>query len=96
MVAYVILTRQQTTDQSELDVYAKMAPAAREGHAMTALAFYGRHETLEGDPIEGAVVLEFPSIDAAKAWYTSPVYQEAVKHRFAGARYNAFIVEGVA
>jgi hypothetical protein len=32
---------------------------------------------------------------AAKAWYGSPAYQDAVKHRFAGADYRVFITEGL-
>ncbi len=50
---------------------------------------------LEGPEIEGAVVLEFPTFEAAKAWYDSPAYREAREHRFKGANYRAFIVQGV-
>jgi len=39
--------------------------------------------------------LEFPTIEAAKSYYQSPAYQEAVRRRFLGADYRAFIVEGV-
>jgi uncharacterized protein (DUF1330 family) len=41
------------------------------------------------------VIVEFPSIDAAKAWYESPAYREAREHRFKGADYRAVIVEGL-
>lgn len=27
------------------------------------------------DPVEGVVIAEFPSFEAAKAWYESPAYQ---------------------
>jgi uncharacterized protein (DUF1330 family) len=50
---------------------------------------------LEGPAIEGAVILEFPTVAAAKTYYNSPAYQDAVKHRFLGADYRAFIVEGL-
>ena len=50
---------------------------------------------LEGPAIEGAVILEFPNFEAAKTYYESPAYQEAVRHRFLGADYRAFIVEGI-
>lgn len=95
MSAYVIFTRERTTDQSELDTYGTMAPAARAGHDMTARVRYGDFEMLEGDPIEGCVVIEFPSMEAARLWYRSPAYQAAAQHRFAGADYRAFIVQGV-
>jgi uncharacterized protein (DUF1330 family) len=58
------------------------------------LALSGKHEVLEGPAIEGAVILEFPTIEAARTYYHSPAYQEAVKHRFLAADYRAFIVEG--
>jgi uncharacterized protein (DUF1330 family) len=32
---------------------------------------------------------------AARAWYDSPAYQAAVKHRFLGADYRVFITEGL-
>jgi quinol monooxygenase YgiN len=31
---------------------------------------------LEGAATEGTAILEFPSIEAAKAWYNSPVYRQ--------------------
>jgi len=34
-------------------------------------------------------------MDAAKAWYHSPAYQEAKVHRLAGANYRVLVTEGV-
>ena len=58
------------------------------------LAAYGCHEVLEGPEIEGLVILEFPSLEEAKAWYDSPAYREVREHRFRGSDYRAVIVEG--
>lgn len=41
------------------------------------------------------VVLEFNSVEKAKAWRTSPEYAEAKKVRDTGARANMIVVEGV-
>ena len=41
------------------------------------------------------VIISFPSVKEAKAWYDSPAYREVRKHRFLGADYSAVIVEGV-
>jgi uncharacterized protein (DUF1330 family) len=41
-------------------------------------------------------VLEFESVDAARAWYESDAYQEAAKLRQAAADCNAVIVSGFA
>ncbi|WP_321960570.1 DUF1330 domain-containing protein [Paraburkholderia sp. J7] len=95
MSAYVVLTLDETTDQTQLDEYARLAPAAAEGRDISFLALYGRHEVLEGPSIEGAVILKFPTVDEAKEWYDSPAYQNAAAHRHAGAKYRAFIVEGL-
>lgn len=95
MTAYVVFTREKTLDQSEMDTYRSKVPAARVGHAVTPLVAYGKYEVLEGDEIEGVVVLAFPSFEEAKAWYNSPAYTEARQHRFKGAEYRAVIVEGV-
>ena len=95
MAAYIVFVRDRTTDPSELETYSKKAPASIPGHALTPLAFYGRQEALEGPPVEGVMILAFPSYDEAKAWYDSPAYREAREHRFRGADYRVVLVEGV-
>jgi uncharacterized protein (DUF1330 family) len=62
---------------------------------MKVLAAYGRQEVLEGPEIEGVVVVEFPSMAEARAWYDSPAYRAAREHRFRGADDRAALVEGV-
>jgi uncharacterized protein (DUF1330 family) len=59
------------------------------------LVNYGRYEVLEGDTIEGIVIAEFPSFEAAKAWYESPAYQAIRHHRLKGAIYDGLVVQGV-
>jgi len=93
--AYVILVRDRMIDAEEFAVYGQKAREAREGHAVTPLAFYGRQEVLEGPQVEGAVILRFPSFAEAQAWYRSPAYQAALRHRLKGAEYRVMIVEGV-
>ena len=58
-------------------------------------ALYGTHEDLEGPSTEGIVILEFPTREAAKAWYESSSYREVREHRFKGATYRVTLVEGV-
>ena len=96
MPAYIVFTREAMLDQAKYDLYAATAPAASAGHDITPLALYGEVEVLEGEPIEGVVMLQFPAMDAARAFYHSPAYQEAVQHRFRGARYRVFIADGLA
>jgi uncharacterized protein (DUF1330 family) len=95
MAAYVVFVREKTTNKPELDTYSQMAPAAAQGHAVDLLALYGKSEVLEGPPMEGAAILQFPTFDEAQAWYQSSAYQGAAVHRFAEAVYRTFIVEGL-
>jgi uncharacterized protein (DUF1330 family) len=67
-----------------------------EGHLIKVLAAYGELEVLDSGPaIEGAVIAEFPTMEAAKAWFYSPAYEEAAQHRRRGASYRGFIIEGI-
>jgi uncharacterized protein (DUF1330 family) len=95
MSAYLVFTRDKTLDQGELDVYGKEVQATGVGHELKVLAYYGPHEDLEGAPTEGTVILQFPSMAAAKAWYDSPAYRKVREHRLIGATYRVTLVEGV-
>ncbi|HEX4183903.1 MAG TPA: DUF1330 domain-containing protein [Caulobacteraceae bacterium] len=95
MTAYIVFTRERMRDQAEFTTYSRKAGPTLAGHEAKPLVAYGKSETLEGAPIEGAVVIAFPTIEAAKAWYDSPAYTEARAHRFAAADYRCFITEGL-
>lgn len=95
MAAYAIFIRESTKDPAEMQIYASKAGASLAGHAMKVLAAYGKQEALEGAPADGVMILEFPTMEAAKAWYDSPAYREAREHRFKGADYVALLVQGV-
>ena len=95
MAAYIVFTREITRDPSELAAYTPKAIASLQGHPVKMLAAYGRQEVLEGPAVEGVVLLEFPSMAEAKAWYDSPAYREAREYRFRGSDYRAVIVEGL-
>lgn len=92
--AYILFTREKTTDSAAMQRYAAEVGKSFEGHQIKFHVAYGVHEVLEGPPVEGVVVLEFPDMASAKAWYGSSAYQEAAKHRFAGADYRAILVQG--
>ncbi len=97
MPAYMIVTREgPIRDQEAMNTYARMNrenPPKIGG--LKPLVIYGAIEALEGDSPEGVVVLQFPSVADAKAWYNSPEYQAAIPHRQKGADFRIFIVEGI-
>ena len=53
-------------------------------------------EVIEGDwtPLR-IVVLEFPDVETAKAWYNSPEYQEILPIRFEAANDKLLLVPGL-
>jgi len=95
MSAYMVFTRGEMLDAKEFAIYAKEVPATLAGHPAKALALYGAHEDLEGDPTQSMVILEFPSRAAAKAWYDGDAYRKVREHRFKGAKFRVTLVEGV-
>ena len=85
-------------DVSDLDKYkayaAEAAPATQK-FGGKYLVRGGPFEVLEGAfPGKRFVVLEFASVEQAKAFYHSPEYQAARKHRLGGADFNMVVVEG--
>ena len=95
MSAYFVFIREKTLDPAEMKLYNESVRPTFAGHSLKILAAYGKQEVLEGPNAEGIVITEFPSVEAAKAWYDSPAYQEVHQHRFKGAKYQAILVEGV-
>jgi uncharacterized protein (DUF1330 family) len=95
MSAYAVFTREKTLDESELKVYHESAKRSPEGHPVRPLASYGHQETLEGSPSEGTVILEFPDMEAAKAWYNDPKTIATREHRLKGGTYQSVLVQGV-
>jgi uncharacterized protein (DUF1330 family) len=55
----------------------------------------GRIDLLEGEPTpEQLFIIEFPTAYAARRWYHSDDYQEALKVRLAASRGRVFLIEG--
>jgi len=81
-------------------------PAGYEAHVPRALATIarfggrviaggGKIDLLEGDPIpERIFIIEFPNADAARRWYQSDDYQEALKARLSASHGRVFLIEG--
>ncbi len=95
MAAYIIFMRDLMRDTAEFGKYMEAVPGTLEGHPVKPLSVYGQLEMLEGAAIEGAVIAEFPTMEAARAWYNSPAYTAARKHRLKAGDYRVFIVDGL-
>ena len=95
MSAYVVFTRTKTIDQKELEKYRTGIKATMKDHPIEVLVADGKQDVLEGDPIEGMVIVKFPGVKAARDWINSEAYQDIAKHRKLGATYHGLIVEGL-
>jgi uncharacterized protein (DUF1330 family) len=96
MSAYVVMVRERTVNTEAMTRYRELAPRARQGRDLVPVAFYGQHQVLEGDEVEGVSILQFPSMAAAREWYESPEYSQARAQRLQGSFSKVFLVEGVA
>lgn len=89
---YVIIT-EEIKDPAGMAEYAKLASQTMANAKV--LAFGPATETLEGQwHGTQTVLLEFESVDAAKEWYYSDAYQEALKLRQAAADCDGIIISG--
>lgn len=89
---YVILT-EAIKDPEGMKAYAQAGGATLVG--VNVLAVDTAPAVLEGAwHGDQTVVLEFESVDAARAWYESEVYQKAAKLRHAAADCNVVILSG--
>jgi uncharacterized protein (DUF1330 family) len=95
MVAYTVFIRDRLRDPETMRTYRDKVGATLAGHQATRRADHGAFEMLEGAAMESVVIMEFPSTQAARAWYDSPAYREVRRLRHLAADYRAFIVEGV-
>jgi len=96
MPAYII-ARVHVTDWDRYRQYTKATPAAIEKSSGRFIVRGSATITLEG-PQETArlVVIEFPSLDQAKAFYHSEEYSQAKKLREGAATGQFLVVEGYA
>jgi len=92
MTAFIIFSKESTHDQREIDIYQSQVRTTFTGHPIKVVAA-GVPQILEGREAEGIVIIEFPTIEAAREWYDSAAYQAIIKHRFNGAKYTVVLIE---
>jgi len=92
----LIIVDIEVTDPVRYEDYKRLASAAIAAHHGRYVVRGGPSEVLDGDwTPRRLVILEFDSMEKAKAWRNSPEYAEAKKVRETCARANMIVVEGV-
>lgn len=96
MAAYAMVEI-TVNDNEGMGPYREKVADTVAAHGGKYLILGGETEVLEGNigqhPTK--VLLEFPSMDAARNWYNSAEYQEILPARLNSSSANFLIVEGV-
>ena len=90
---YMVYVCHSVSDRAKLEEYWDSIGPTLKGQPIKLLAGYTPFEVLEGQNVEAVLVAEWPSMEAAKAWYDSPGYK-AIRHlRQDNAKYTGVLVE---
>ena len=96
MPAYVIAEVEITNPEGYKE-YGAMVPATITQYGGRFLARGGKSQALEGDwPERRRVIIEFPSVEAARKWWDSPEYAKPKALRRANSNGRLILIEGVA
>jgi uncharacterized protein (DUF1330 family) len=93
---YYAVVRVSTIDDAWISDYLPHVPALVSKHGGRYLARTGTMERVEGDgPLPSILaVIEWPSKEAAQAFYSDPEYQPYLEERLAGATNDFVLVAG--
>jgi uncharacterized protein (DUF1330 family) len=94
MAAYIVADV-EITDPEEYQRYARQVPPTLERYSGKFLVRGGQPETIEGGwNTKRIVIIEFPNIEQAKAWYESPEYSSIAGIRHHSAHSRIVLVQG--
>jgi uncharacterized protein (DUF1330 family) len=95
MSAYIVV-QVEVTDPVRYENYKKLVPPSIKQFGGRFLVRGGKMETIEGDwAPKRFVIVEFPDVETAKAWWASEAYAEAKALRQATSKTQMILVEGI-
>jgi uncharacterized protein (DUF1330 family) len=95
MAAYLIANI-TVTDAAAFEAYRQVVPAVIARHGGRYLVRGGAVEVKEGDPgLDRVVILEFPDMATARAFYHSADYAPLIAMRVASTTGSVALVEGM-
>ncbi|TQS27650.1 DUF1330 domain-containing protein [Microbispora sp. KK1-11] len=95
MPAYAIAQLRDVTVGADITEYLRRIDATLEPFGGRFIIHGGDPEVLEGTWTHTLVVIQFPDLDTARAWYRSPAYQEILPLRTRNSLGDTVLVEGV-
>ena len=94
MPAYIVV-EVEVNDPIRYEDYKAMVPPSLAPYGGRFIVRGGKADTLEGNwAPKRLVIVEFPSVEKAKAWWNSPEYKDAKALRQATAKTQMIVVEG--
>jgi uncharacterized protein (DUF1330 family) len=91
-----ILANVDVRDPAAYEEYKRLSTIAMKAHGAEVCVRGGQTQVLEGDWTPHRVVLlKFPSVEKAKAFYDSPEYKAAIEARKNIAVMRMVLIEGV-
>ena len=94
MTAFVV-SRVRLKPGPALEEYRRLAAQSIERHGGRYRVRGGIQQVLEGEWAPATIIVEFPTSEAAWAWYASSDYASALQHRDAALDRDLVLVEGV-
>lgn len=95
MPAYCLFDVREVTNNAALDQYRQGVLATVESHGGRYLTVGGETTVVEGDWRPAfPVLIEFPDMARARAWYDGSDYRELKALRLAATRGDAVFIEG--
>jgi uncharacterized protein (DUF1330 family) len=82
------------TDPATFQKYADKAPGTIAQYGGHYVIRGGKFDSIEGDAPKRFVVIQFDSVEKAKAWEDSPEYGAIKPIRHSSAKSRVFIIEG--
>ena len=95
MPAYVIAHLQDAAPHPEIAEYIERLPGTLEPFGGRYLVHGTQHETKEGSWPGAVVIIGFPGIAEARAWWGSPAYRQIAPLRSRHIDGDIIMVEGV-
>jgi uncharacterized protein (DUF1330 family) len=95
MPSAYVLANVTVTNPEQYEQYKKLSTIAMQAHGAEVCIRGGNVQVLEGDWSPGRIVLlKFPSMEKARAFYDSPEYQAARNAREGAAVMRMLAIEG--
>ncbi|MFF9126741.1 DUF1330 domain-containing protein [Streptomyces sp. NPDC014889] len=95
MTAYALAHLQEAAPHPEIAEYIERIGGTFEPYGGRFLVHAARHEVKEGSWPGGVVVISFPGMAEARAWWDSPAYQEIAPLRARHIEGDIILVPGV-